>query len=192
MRNPTSLNKKVEEFLQDFKQAQVHLTVSPMKQPSGEVWQPPLSMVYKLKFDAAIFSEMEKSSIGAIIQNKRGEVMASMSAIGPRIETSEEAKLLVCKRSIEFTVDASFTSIMIEGDNTNVMQAISSNVANFSFLGHVVDDIRHLMAGLQWVKTSKIRRGGNKVVRVLALDLYWLEDSPPPALEALYQDSLLL
>ena len=41
--------------------------------------------------------------------------------------------------------------------------------------------------------TSKIRRGGNKVAHVLAqharnleYDLYWLEDSLPPALEALY------
>ena len=118
--------------------------------------------------------------------------MVSMTTIGLRIETSEEAELLACRRSLEFAMDASFTSIMIEGDNINVMQAISSNVVNFSFLNHVVDDIRHLIAGLQWVKTSKIRRGGNKVVHVLAPDLYWLEDSPPPALEALYQDSLLL
>ena len=63
VKNPTSLNKKAEEFLQDFKQAQVLLTMSPMKQPSGEVWQPPPSMVYKLNFDATIFSKMEKSSI---------------------------------------------------------------------------------------------------------------------------------
>ena len=149
-------------------------------------------MVYKLNFGATIFLGMEKSGIGAVIRNERGEVMVDMTTIGPRIETSEEAELLACRRSLEFAMDASFTSIMIEGDNINVMQAISSNVANFSFLNHVVDDIRHLMAGLQWVKTSKIRRGGNKVAHVLAPDLYWLEDSPPPALEALYQDSLLL
>ena len=192
LKNPTSLNKRAEEFLQDFKQAQLHLTMSPMEQPSGEVWQPPPSMVYKLNFGATIFLGMEKSGIGAVIRNERGEVMVGMTTIGPRIETSEEAELLACRRSLEFAMDASFTSIMIEGDNINVMQAISSNVANFSFLNHVVDDIRHLMAGLQWVITSKIRRGGNKVAHVLAPDLYWLEDSPPPALEALYQDSLLL
>ena len=125
--------------------------------------------------------------------------MVGMSAIGPKVEKSEEAELLACKRSLEFAVDASFTRVMIKRDNTNVMQAISSDVANYSFLGNVVDDIRHLMFGLQWVKTSKIRRGGNKVAHVLAQharnldsDLSWLEDSPPLALEALYQDSLLL
>ncbi|KAL0009843.1 hypothetical protein SO802_004951 [Lithocarpus litseifolius] len=199
LKNPKILNRRAEEFLQEFKQSQVHLTMSPMEQPSGEVWQPPPSMVYKLNFDAAIFSGMEKSGIRAIIRNERGEVMAGMSAIGPMVETSEEAELLACRRSLEFAVDVGFTRVMIKGDNSNVMQAISSAVVNYSFLGNVVDDIRHLMSGLQWVKTSKIRRGGNKVVHVLAQharnlesDLYWLEDSPPPALEALYQDALFL
>ena len=72
LKNPTSLNKRVEEFLQEFKQAQVHLTVSPMEQQSGEVWQPPPPMVYKLNFDATIFLGMEKSGIGAIIRNEKG------------------------------------------------------------------------------------------------------------------------
>ncbi|KAL0009944.1 hypothetical protein SO802_005052 [Lithocarpus litseifolius] len=47
LKNPKILNKRAEEFLQEFKQTQVHLTMSPMEQPSGEVWQPPPSMVYK-------------------------------------------------------------------------------------------------------------------------------------------------
>ena len=124
--------------------------------------------------------------------------MAGMSAIGLKVDTSEEAELLTCRRSLEFAVDVGFTRLMIGGDNTNVMQAISSDVANYSFLGNVVDDIRHLISGLQWATTSKIRRVGNKVAHVLAqharnleYDLYWLEDSPPPALEALYQDIIL-
>ena len=146
-----------------------------------------------------IFSRLEKSGIGAIIRNDKGEVMAGMSAIGPKVDTSEEAELLACRRSIEFAVEAGFTCLVIEGDNSNIMQAISSDAANYSFLGNVVDDIRHLMSGLQWVSTSKIRRGGNKVAHVLAqhaghldFDLFWLEDSPPPALEALHQDLILL
>lgn len=47
--------------------------------------------------------------------------------------------------------------------------------------------------------TNKIRRGGNKVAYVLAqyarnseYDLYWLEDSFPSILEALYQYLVLL
>ena len=103
-------------------------------------------MEYKLNFDDAIFSALEKSGIGAIIRNDKGEVMAGMFAIGPN--TSEEAELLACRRSIEFAVEAGFTRLVIEGDNSNIMQAISSDAINYSFLGNVVDDIRHLMSGL--------------------------------------------
>nr|XP_023901140.1 uncharacterized protein LOC112012993 [Quercus suber] len=156
-------------------------------------------MEYKLNFDVAIFFGLEKFGIGTIIRNDKGEVMVGMSTIGLIVDTSEEAKLLACRRSIEFAVDAGFTRLVIERDNSNVMQAISSVAVNYSFLGNVVDDIRCLMSGLQWATTSKIRRGGNKVAHALAqharnlyYDLYWLEDSPPPALEALYQDLILL
>ncbi|KAK9987011.1 hypothetical protein SO802_031962 [Lithocarpus litseifolius] len=159
LKHPTNLNKRAEEFLEEFKHAQVSLDGRLREQRIDDAWQPPPPMEYKLNFDAAIFSGQEKSGIGAIIRNDKGEVMAGMSAIGPKVDTSEEAELLACRRSIEFAVDAGFTRLVIEGDNSNVMQAISSNVANYSFLGNVVDDIRHLMSNLQWTTTSKIRRG---------------------------------
>ena len=148
LKHPTSFNKRADEFLEKFKQAQVSLDSSLREQTMGDAWQLPPSMEYKLNFDVAIFSSLEKSGIGTIIRNDKGEVMAGMFAIGSKVDTSEEVELLVCRRSIEFAVDPSFTRLVIKGDNSNVMQAISSNVANYSFLGNVVDDIRHLMSGL--------------------------------------------
>ena len=63
----------------------------------------------------------------------------------------------------------------------------------------MVDDIHHLIHGLEWASICCTRRGGNKVAHVLAQharnslddDLYWMEDSPPPAMEVVYQDALL-
>ena len=92
-----------------------------------------------------------------------------------------------------------FSKVVIEGDNVNVIQAISFPSANLSLLGNVVDDIRHLIRGLHWVSICCMRRGENKIAHVLAQharniidDMYWMEDSPLPALEALYQDAILL
>ena len=97
MKHPTSLNKRAEEFLEEFKHAQVSLDNSMREQAMGDIWQPPLSMEYKLNFDVAIFSGLEKSDIGTIIRNDKGEVMAGMSAIGLKVDTSEEAELLACR-----------------------------------------------------------------------------------------------
>ena len=75
---------------------------------------------------------MDKSGYGAIIQNDKGEVM---TASGPKVSTSDEVELLACQRAIEFAVDAGFSRLIIEGDSSNVIQAISSPLENFHCLG---------------------------------------------------------
>ena len=200
LRDPTSLNKRAEEYLEEYKRSQTQLTVSPTLQLSSEVWQPPPPSAYKLNFDAAVFSGLNRSGFGAIVLNDKGEVMGGMTASGPKVSTSDEVEMLACRRALEFAMDAGFSRLIIEGDNVNVIQAISSPLVNYSLLGKVVDDIRHLIHGLQWASICCTRRGENKVAHVLAQharntlddDLYWMDDSPQPAMEALYQDALLL
>ena len=41
LKDLSSLNKRAEEFVDEFKQAQVHLAVPTRQQLSGDVWQPP-------------------------------------------------------------------------------------------------------------------------------------------------------
>ena len=133
-----------------------------------------------------------------MIRNEKGEVMAAMTACGPTVQTSEEAELLACRRALEFAVDVGFHRLIIEGDNSNVTHAISSFAYNNSLFGNVVDDIRHLIGGLHWAAICCIWRSGNRVAHALAQharftideDLYWMEDSPPPAINALYHDLL--
>ncbi|XP_075636927.1 uncharacterized protein LOC142609203 [Castanea sativa] len=144
LKDPKCLNKRAKDFVLEFQQAQ---------------WQPPPPDVYKLNFDAIVFLRLNKIGIGTIIRNDKGEVMAAMSAIGPCAKNNEEAKLMAYRRSLEFAVDAEFSSLIIKGDNANVIQAISSSLPNHSILGCVVDDIRHLIHGLYWARTNQIRRG---------------------------------
>ena len=133
-----------------------------------------------------------------MIRNEKGEVMAAMTAGGPAVQTGEEAKFLACQRALEFAVDARFNRLIIEGDNSNVSHAISSPAVNNSLFGNVVDDIRYLIGGLHWAAICCVRRSGNRVAHALAQharlrldeDVYWMEDSPPPAIEALYHDLL--
>ncbi|KAL4643818.1 hypothetical protein ACB092_02G119600 [Castanea dentata] len=124
----------------------------------GNVWQPPLQSVYKLNFDATIFTDLNCFGFGAIIRNDRGEVMATMLVKRPPVTNK----------------------LIIEGDNTNVMRAISSSLPNHSLLGHIIEDVK---------------REENKVAHVLARhvkntldDMYWLKDTPPSVVNALYQD----
>ncbi|XP_075645801.1 uncharacterized protein LOC142616956 [Castanea sativa] len=197
--DPGTLNRRAAEYLQEYKHAQEQLDAEPVMQNSREAWEPPPESAVKLNFDAAVFSEVNRTGVGAIIHNYKSEVMAAMSARGPAVHGSEKGELLACRKAIEFAIDAGFSRLVIEGDNVNVIKAISSQAANISLLGNVVEDIKHLIRGLQWMSTSHIRQSGNKVAHVLAQyariiveDLYWIEDSPPPVIEQLYQDVCLL
>ena len=51
---------------------------------------------FHVKFYAAIFSDLNMSGVGVIIQNCKGEVMAAMIAKGPPVGGSEEAEILAC------------------------------------------------------------------------------------------------
>ena len=111
--------------------------------------------------------------------------MAAMAAKGPAVLCSEEAKLLACRKAIEFAVDAGFSEFVIEGDNSSAMSAISTMQLDQSLMGNVVGDIQHLIRNLHWVRIDCIRRGGNRVAHVLAQfarnaskDRYWMEDVP--------------
>ena len=94
---------------------------------------------------------------------------------------------------------AGFTELIVEGDNAAVMQALMPSGANQSRLGHIIQDIQWLAQGLRWVRFSCVNRGTNSVAHVLARyakhlweDIYWVEDAPPPALNALDHDSFKL
>ena len=107
---------------------------------------------------------------------------------------------MACKKAIEFSIEAGFLKLVIEGDNVNVMRAISSPLANKTLLGHIYEDIRSYLDGLHLASLSWIKRGGGDIVdhllaqyaRNISDEMYWLEDSPPPAVVTLYQDSLHL
>ena len=166
------------------------------RQQAHDTWQPPPQSVFKLNFDAAVFSGLNRSGFSVIIRNEKGEVMAAMAAKGPEVFCSMEAELLACRKAIEFTVDAGFSELVIEGDNSSVMTTISTMKIDQSLLGNVVGDIQHLIRNLLWVRIDCVRRGGNRVAHVLAQfarniseDMYWMEDVPLIAREILFQDA---
>ena len=112
--------------------------------------------------------------------------MAAMSVKGPSVSSNEEAEALACRKAIEFSMEAGFSELIIEGDNTTVMKAVLGTLGGHSLLRHFYEDIHCCLRGLHSVSISCVRREGNKVVHILAQyarnisdELYWMEDSPP-------------
>ncbi|XP_075645747.1 uncharacterized protein LOC142616874 [Castanea sativa] len=196
LQDPGRLNVSASSLLAEYKDAQTQLAVLESNGHS-QVWQPPEGTMDKLNFDAAVFAGMTASGIGVIIQNDRSQVMAVLSSKSQVVVDNEEAEVLVCRKALEFAVDAGFSELIVEGDNIKVMNSIKSAWVDLPCLGNLYDDIRCMAGCLRHVEFHSIRRSANGVAHFLACyarhlseDIVWLEDSPPPALEALYLDSL--
>ena len=86
---------------------------------------------------------MGASGCGAVVRNEMGLVMVALSAKGSPVMDSEEAEAMACWKTMEFVVDAGFSEIILEGDNVNVMKAISSLSVNLSQLGLIYEDIQY-------------------------------------------------
>ena len=79
LQHPFVLTKRASDFLIEYKDKQALLATS-VSTESVQQWRPPTGSVFKLNFDAAIFSNKNSSGVGSIIRNCRGEVMAGLSA----------------------------------------------------------------------------------------------------------------
>lgn len=195
IQDPSRLVKRACDFLDEFKQSQVQLAVTTATAKCSR-WTPPPGSSFKLNFDAAMFQDINASGFGVVIRNGLGEVTASLSTIGPPVHDSEEAEVLACRKALEFAIDSGFSDILIEGDNTNVMAAISSLRSIHSRLGHLYEDIHFLIAGIHVHSVSCVARSANSVahslnryVKCINDEIIWLDESPHPALKALYSDS---
>ena len=198
LQDPSPLVQRVADFLKEFREAQVQLVTSTSVSRVSK-WRPPAANGFKLNFNVAIFQDIHASGFGAVIRNESGEVMASISTEGLVVFGSEEAEVLACRKAVEFAVDSGFYIVIIEGDNCFVMNAIISSsrmCTNLSRLGHLYEDIGCIISGLQDVSFSCVSHSANVVAHSLARfarsvedEVVWLEDIPPPALQALYEDS---
>ena len=83
-------------------------------------------MMYKLNFDAAIFTDISTSGVGVIIRNEKDQVMVALSSKGLAVIDSEEVEVLACRQAMEFALDDGFSDLIVEGDNSNVMRSIVS------------------------------------------------------------------
>ena len=134
-----------------------------------------------------------------MIRNEKGEVMAAITVQGGAVRDSEEVEVMACRKALEFAIDAGFTEIILEGDNAMVMKVISQAQPDLSRLGLIYEDIWCLVEGFMTITYNCVRRNANSVPhalprfgRLVDQEIVWLEEDPPPTMDALYLDSSFL
>ncbi|XP_030964215.1 uncharacterized protein LOC115985415 [Quercus lobata] len=142
------------------------LNILPTQANLQQVWQPPVGNCFKLNFDGACFDDGAASGYGAVIRNEKSEVMAPLAAKGGAVWDSEEVEVFACRKALEFTIDAGFMEIILEGDS---FRSISINCVR-----RTANGVAHALA---------------RFTRLINDDIVWLEEDPPPMVDALYLDA---
>ena len=126
-------------------------------------WSPPEAPQYKINYDAATFAEDNNASLGVVIRNNEGPVMASLTQQIPLLATVIEIKALVARRVMEFALEIGLDNIVLEGNNEYLFKALKSGDRSLAQHRHLTKDILFLGSNISAFNVSFVRRQCNKL-----------------------------
>ncbi|KAK9288545.1 hypothetical protein L1049_017004 [Liquidambar formosana] len=149
-------------------------------------WHPPPLGSFKANVDGATFRESRSVGIGVIVRDSAGQVIATVVKHIEGEFPSNVVEALGVQFAVLFVWDLGLQSVMVEGDNLEVINAINSQETNLSALGLILEDVRASMTGhFGTITFGHTRREGNKVADGLARNaqhiegsMVWMEEIP--------------
>ena len=171
--------------LQEFHRAS-SLPLRPPPSISPATWSPPPSGWLKVNFDGATFPSKNLASLGAIIRNDNGLVMAPFSQPIPLPTSVETVEVLAARSAVCLARDLNLDQVIFEGDAEVIIKALNFGGFSSSSFGHIIRDIKLLSSTFNKVSFSHTCRQGNSVAHGLARMAcnfstfqVWMEDVPP-------------
>ena len=132
----------------------------------GVRWSASQAGFYKINF-GALFSTLDRASIGVIIRDCSGLVMASLSQQIPLPLTALETKTLVAARALEFAQELGLNSVILEGDCEILIKLLMEDLLFIASSGLLIQDMKVIAESFQCIRFSQVRREGNKVAHNL-------------------------
>ena len=150
----THLMQQAKQRLGDF---QHHNTarVEPVGHPPTS-WQPPGPLQYKVNVDGALFEADNTASLGVVIRNEHGQVMASLFKHILLPPTVLEVEALAVRRGLELAVKMGFRNIVLESDSQILITALREGSYSLSSFGHMVQDIKFIASYLSSINYTHV------------------------------------
>jgi len=158
-------------------------------------WSPLDEDYYKVNFKGAIFKEEDKASIGVIIRNCHGMVMASLSQNIPLPQTLVELETSAATKVLEFSLELGFIKVILEGDSESVMKALQNDSPSLASFGLLIRDAQSAANLFTCIRFLHVGRNGNSGAHNLARYArhvtgfsIWMEDVPFQTLAVYHAD----
>ncbi|KAL4335266.1 hypothetical protein GQ457_07G037440 [Hibiscus cannabinus] len=148
-------------------------------------WSPPIPPFVKLNFDASFRQGERLASLGWVLRDDEGFILAAECALAHHISSSFAAEALAAKKGVKAAIDLGFRKVIVEGDSLTVITKLKSTDRDFSEIGAITEDTRCFLRNLECSRLSFIRRRGNRVAHELARERFsitadqsWIEEAP--------------
>ena len=176
-----------KKWLAEYQARQISPNPVPIRtQPSSCMWKPPPSGTFKINFDGAIFPMEKKSSIGVVIRDSRGLVIASCSKVVHQVLGASEVEAMAATWALSFAADVGVNWAVLEGDSLDVITGLRENRMVLVPYGLLLEDAMFLSQQFDELHYSHTKREGNSLAHSLvryAVDildfLVWMEDVSP-------------
>ena len=105
------IGPQAAKLLQDFLNAQEDQSIcNPMTPPNS--WCPLSSLSFKANIDGAVFNNSHSASVGVVIRNRSGEVVAAMSERIPLPNLVLEVEAMACRRAVKFAFEVGVQEVI--------------------------------------------------------------------------------
>jgi hypothetical protein len=100
----------------------------------------------KLNCDASFFPESKTGSWGVLIRDCDGDLVLTGRGRINHLLNPFHAELIACLQGIQLAVNLGIGRIIVETDAQEVVKAIKSSSYDGSVVGHLIDEIKSLLA----------------------------------------------
>ena len=151
--------------LEDFKMA-ASSDIIPSRH-SQIRWEAPPQGIFKINVDGATSEHGRNSSIGVIIRDCNGLVVAALSKYLPGRFAADQVGALAMEQGILLAQELHLSRIILESDALAVVQAVNDNSTG-NELGHILHGILSMCESFEFCSFRHVNRVFNVVVHELA------------------------
>ena len=159
-------------------------------------WLPPPHGFHKINVDGASSDLENSSSIGVVIRDSFGHVVAALSRPLHACFAAEILEVLALEQGVLLAQELQLSRIILESDSLNVIQAIHDKATGSSY-GHIVQGILQASESFESCIFKHLSRNFNTVAHELAqlarrsgTQHLWFGTTPPCVTSLIQADML--
>jgi ribonuclease HI len=133
-----------------------------------EHWLPPEVGWNKVNADGSYLASSSIGGCGVVLQDRHGEFSVGVCHFLTSVMDPEQAELMACKQAVVLAKDMGVDRIVLESDCMSALAKIIGDGIDRSLHGHLVEEIKVLLAGFAEHRLRHVHRSCNGVAHLLA------------------------